>query len=88
VGRSSNPALDAIGAQRGHFRYESGDHGDLWLAGGASLLALGDAAARIAAATGMPFHRLLALERALWPPDACPLCAAGIALGPSAAQSR
>jgi orotate phosphoribosyltransferase len=54
--------------------------------GCASLLALGDAPARITAATGAPLYHLLALERALWPPDACPLCAAGTPLG--AAQSR
>jgi orotate phosphoribosyltransferase len=54
--------------------------------GCASLLALGDAPARIAAATGTPLYHLLALERALWPPDACPLCATGTPLG--AAQSR
>jgi len=51
-------------------------------AGCACLLALGDAAARIGAATGAPLHHLLALERALWPPDRCPLCAAGTPFGP------
>ena len=56
------------------------------LAGSASLLALGDAAARVAAATGAPLHHLLALERRLWPPDRCPLCASGTPFG--AAQSR
>jgi orotate phosphoribosyltransferase len=50
------------------------------LAGCASLLALGDAAARIAAATGAPFYRLVKLERGMWPPGACPLCAAGAPL--------
>lgn len=49
------------------------------LAGSACLLALGDAPARIATATGAPLHHLLALERALWPPEGCPLCAAGVA---------
>jgi orotate phosphoribosyltransferase len=48
------------------------------LAGCASLLTLGDAAARIAAATGVPFYRLGALERGIWLPGACPLCAADI----------
>lgn len=50
------------------------------LAGCASLLALGDAAARITAATGAPFYRLATLERGMWPPGACPLCAAGAPL--------
>jgi orotate phosphoribosyltransferase len=50
------------------------------LAGCASLLALGDAAARIAAATAAPFYRLVTLERGMWPPDACPLCVAGAPL--------
>jgi orotate phosphoribosyltransferase len=50
------------------------------LAGCASLLALGAAAERIPAATGAPFFRLLALDRKLWPPDACPLCASGAPL--------
>jgi len=55
-------------------------------AGSACLLALGEAAARIAAATGAPLYHLLALERRLWPPDRCPLCASGTPLG--AGQSR
>ena len=50
------------------------------VAGCASLLALGDAAARIAAATGAPFYRLVTLERGIWLPGACPLCAAGAPL--------
>jgi len=53
---------------------------DAELAGCASLLALGDAAARIAAATGAPFYRLVTLERGMWPADSCPLCAAGAPL--------
>jgi len=55
-------------------------------AGSACLLALGDAAARIPAATGAPLRHLLALERRLWPPDRCPLCASGTPIG--AGQSR
>lgn len=55
-------------------------------AGSACLLALGDAPSRIAAATGAPLHHLLALERALWSPETCPLCAARTPFGP--AQSR
>jgi orotate phosphoribosyltransferase len=50
------------------------------LAGLASLLALGDAASRLAAQTGAPFFALLTLERGLWPPADCPLCAAGVPL--------
>jgi orotate phosphoribosyltransferase len=50
------------------------------LAACASLLAVGDAAARIAAATGAPFYCLLTLERGMWPSGACPLCAAGAPL--------
>jgi orotate phosphoribosyltransferase len=48
--------------------------------GCASLFALGEAAERIPAATGVPFFWLLALDRKLWPPDACPLCASGAPL--------
>ena len=55
-------------------------------AGSACLLALGDAPGRIAAATGAPLHHLLALERALWSPETCPLCATRTPFGP--AQSR
>ncbi len=50
------------------------------LVGCASLIALGEAPARIAAATGVPFYCLVSLERRLWLPEACPLCAAGQAL--------
>lgn len=50
------------------------------LAGFASLIALGDAAAGIAARHGVPFAHLLVLERNLWPAQACPLCAAGVPL--------
>jgi orotate phosphoribosyltransferase len=50
------------------------------LVGLASLLALGDAPARLAAETGAPFFALLTLERGLWLPADCPLCAAGMPL--------
>jgi orotate phosphoribosyltransferase len=50
------------------------------LAGFASLITLGDAAARIAASHRVPFVHLVALERSLWPAQACPLCAAGVPL--------
>lgn len=53
------------------------------LAGFASLLALGDVAAEIAAREGAPFFTLASLERKLWPPAACPLCAAGTPVGPA-----
>jgi orotate phosphoribosyltransferase len=50
------------------------------LAGFASLITLGDAAATIAARHRVPFAHLLALDRALWSPEQCPLCAAGVPL--------
>jgi orotate phosphoribosyltransferase len=50
------------------------------LAGFASLITLGDAAARIAARHQVPFMHLVALERSLWPAEQCPLCAAGVPL--------
>jgi orotate phosphoribosyltransferase len=50
------------------------------LAGFASLISLGDAAARIAAKHRVPFAHLIALERSLWPAQVCPLCAAGVPL--------
>jgi orotate phosphoribosyltransferase len=53
------------------------------LAGFASLLELGDAASEIAAHEGAPFFTLASLERKLWPPADCPLCAAGTPVGPA-----
>jgi orotate phosphoribosyltransferase len=50
------------------------------LAGFASLITLGDAAAVMAARHRVPFVHLAALERSLWPAPACPLCAAGVPL--------
>jgi orotate phosphoribosyltransferase len=50
------------------------------LAGFVSLITLGDAAARIAARHRVPFARLVALERSMWPAEQCPLCAAGTPL--------
>ena len=38
------------------------------------------AAACIAAAIVAPFYCLATLERGMWSPDACPLCAAGVPL--------
>jgi orotate phosphoribosyltransferase len=48
------------------------------LAGFASLITLGDAAARIAARHQVPFMHLVALERSLWSAEQCPLCGAGV----------
>lgn len=50
------------------------------LAGLASLLTLGEAAGQIAARHGIPFFTLASLERGMWTPAACPLCAAGVPL--------
>jgi orotate phosphoribosyltransferase len=50
------------------------------LAGFASLLSLGDAAARIATQTGVPFVALVSLERKIWRPEDCPLCHSGVPL--------
>lgn len=46
--------------------------------GFACLLALGDAAARMAQQHGAPFFALVSLARKLWQPEACPLCRAGV----------
>jgi orotate phosphoribosyltransferase len=48
--------------------------------GVACLLTLGEAAARIAEQHGAPLFRLAALERGMWQPQDCPLCAAGTPL--------
>jgi orotate phosphoribosyltransferase len=57
------------------------------LAGFASLLALGDAAAEIASREGAPFFTLALLKRNLWPPAGCPLCASGTPFGPAAVST-
>ena len=49
-------------------------------AGVACLLTLGEAAGRIAAGHGVPLLALAALERGMWRPEDCPLCAAGVPL--------
>ncbi|MFE0756313.1 phosphoribosyltransferase family protein [Inquilinus sp. NPDC058860] len=49
-------------------------------AGVACLLTLGEAAGRIAAVQGVPLLALAALERGMWRPEDCPLCAAGVPL--------
>ena len=51
------------------------------LAGFASLLALGEAAVEIGDRHGVPFFTLASIERKLWQPVECPLCAAGDPLG-------
>lgn len=48
-----------------------------------ALLVLGAPAAGLAAAHGLPLERLASLPNALWAPDGCPLCAAGVPLGES-----
>jgi orotate phosphoribosyltransferase len=50
------------------------------LVGFASLLTLGDAASRLAAQHGVPFFSLISLERNIWMPGACPLCASNVPL--------
>lgn len=47
------------------------------VAGLASLLTLGEAAAHLAQQHNVPLFTLASLERGLWPPEACPLCQAG-----------
>jgi orotate phosphoribosyltransferase len=49
-------------------------------AGIACLLTLGEAAGRIAREHGVPLVRLASLERGMWRPGDCPLCAAGMPL--------
>jgi orotate phosphoribosyltransferase len=49
-------------------------------AGIACLLTLGEAAGRIAREHGVPLVRLATLDRGMWPPETCPLCAAGMPL--------
>lgn len=48
--------------------------------GFASLLALGDAAARMTQQREVPFVTLSSLARKLWPPQECPLCRAAVPL--------
>lgn len=49
-------------------------------AGIACLLTPGEAAGRIASAEGVKLLALAALERGMWRPEDCPLCAAGVPL--------
>lgn len=46
-----------------------------------ALLVLGHPAARLAAELGTPLEHIAVLPNTLWEPSACPLCAAGAALG-------
>jgi orotate phosphoribosyltransferase len=50
------------------------------LAGFACLISLGEAASRIAEQNRAPLYRLGSLERGMWAPEDCPLCAAGTPL--------
>ena len=45
-----------------------------------ALLVLGEGAARLAAAEGLALASVEALANAIWAPDDCPLCGAGVAL--------
>jgi hypothetical protein len=77
--------LEAVAATRGHFVYESGHHGDLWLdLDGLQVEArrLRVWAAEIGGLHGVPFFTLASLERKLWQPAECPLCAAGTPFDP------
>lgn len=56
-------------------------------AGLASLLTLGPAASVAARRYGLPLFTMLALQRGMWEPDACPLCRAGTPLVDPAARS-
>jgi orotate phosphoribosyltransferase len=53
---------------------------EIELAGFASLLTLGKAAAQITERHGVPFFSLASLERRMWTPAVCPLCASGVPL--------
>lgn len=57
------------------------------LAGFASLLVLGRAAAETARQEGVPFFTLASIERGMWKPEECPLCGAGVPLVDRLAQS-
>ncbi|MBE7550575.1 MAG: orotate phosphoribosyltransferase [Anaerolineales bacterium] len=59
---------------------------EIELAGFASLLTLGEAAAQISERHGVPFFTLASLERRMWTPAACPLCASGAPLVDPIAQ--
>lgn len=82
--------LDAVAASHGHFVYESGHHGDLWLdldglfvdarRARSWAAASGEAAAQIAGQYGAPLFLLASLECERWSPEGCPLCKSGVAL--------
>lgn len=81
AGRRVLVADDAInaGSALGLTLAELSRHGAV-PAGIACLLTLGEAAGRIAAAQDVPLLALAALQRGMWPPRDCPLCAAGVPL--------
>lgn len=86
AGRRVLVADDAInaGSALGLTLAELSRHGAV-PAGIACLLTLGEAAGRIAAAQGVPLLALAALQRGMWLPRDCPLCAAGVPLQDRAA---
>ncbi|WP_342236937.1 phosphoribosyltransferase family protein [Inquilinus sp. OTU3971] len=81
AGRRVLVAEDAInaGSALGLTLAELQRHGAV-PAGIACLLTLGEAAGRIAVAQGVPLLALATLERGMWLPRDCPLCAAGTPL--------
>ncbi|WP_343716164.1 phosphoribosyltransferase family protein [Inquilinus sp.] len=81
AGRRVLVADDAInaGSALGLTLAELSRHGAV-PAGIACLLTLGEAAGRIAAGQGVPLLALAALQRGMWLPQDCPLCAAGMPL--------
>ncbi|MGK9170262.1 hypothetical protein KXR53_28435 [Inquilinus limosus] len=81
AGRRVLVADDAInaGSALGLTLEELARHGAV-PAGVACLMTLGEAAGRIAAAHGVPLLALATLQRGMWRPEDCPLCAAGIPL--------
>jgi orotate phosphoribosyltransferase len=60
---------------------------DAEVVGFAALLTLGDAAAAIAERHGAPLYALASLERHLWTPGDCPLCASRTPLDEPAVRS-
>ena len=79
--------VDLIARRSGHFRFESGHHGDRWLEPDLLLqrptalrpfaIALGDWSTRFAAEHDLALEGLERLGNNLWTPEECPLCAAG-----------
>lgn len=71
---------------RGHFCYELGHHGDLWLeldglfVDARRMQGWATALAQMAQEHGAPCFTLASLERQMWTAEACPLCQAGLPL--------